>query len=230
MMHFDHVCLGTRNLWEGAERLKSETGLGFYEGGWFPKLGLANKIFPTGGDTYIEVESVVDVHEYENGNQAARFFRDKCRDGDVFIGWCARVDSRAELEQVAKRLGADVFETGLRQRPDGVLGVAVRTPETIPCWAVGLPNFFFPTDMTKHPSRMPTQYGTKTARGVTWVELGGTEEEMSDYLGVHASSLNLRFNGAEHGLHAMGVATTEGEIVIRRKVLSGTTGKLPQMA
>lgn len=230
MIHIDHVCLGTRNLWEGAERLKSETGLGFYEGGWFPRLGLANKIFPTGGDTYIEVESVVDIHEYEAGNHAARFFREKCREGDVFIGWCARVDSRAELEQIAKRLGSDIFETGLRQRPDGTLGVAVRTPETIPCWSVGLPNFFLPTDMAAHPSRMPTQYGAKSPLGISWLELGGTEEEMSDYLGLKAGDLNLRFNGAAHGLHAMGVTTDAGEIVIRRDVLSGTTGKLSEAA
>jgi hypothetical protein len=226
MIHVDHVCLGTRNLWEGTERLRTETGLGFYEGGWFPKLGLANKIFPTGGDTYIEVESVVDVHEYENGNPAARFFRDKCRDGDVFIGWCARVDSREELEQLAKRLGSDVFETGLRQRADGVLGVAVRTPETIPCWKVGLPNFFYVADITMHPSRMSTQHGTKTPLGLSWLELGGTAEEMNDHLGMSAASLNLRFNGGAHGLHAMGVNTNAGEVEIRRNVLSGTTGKL----
>ena len=226
MIHIDHVCLGTPNLWGGAQRLRDETGLGFYEGGWFPKLGLANKIFPTGGDTYIEVESVVDVGEYASGNPAARFFRDQCRDGDAFIGWCARVDTRAELEQLAKRLGSDIFESGLRQRPDGTLGVATRTPETIPCWRVGLPNFFLVSDMEKHPSRMPTQYGTKTALRTSWLELGGTEEEMSDYLGIRATDLSLRFNGQAHGLHAVGVETSDGEIVIRRPVISGTTGIL----
>ncbi|UXN66648.1 VOC family protein (plasmid) [Phyllobacterium sp. A18/5-2] len=226
MIHVDHVCLGTRNVFEGAQRLREETGLGCYEGGWFPRLGLANKIFPTGNDTYIEVESVVDVHEYENGNPAARFFREKCKDGDVFIGWCARVDTKQELEDLAKRLGSQVIESTLRQRPDGMMGVAVRTPETIPCWGVGLPNFFLVTDMAKHPSRVTPQYGTKTATGINWLELGGSEEEMSDYLGVNASTLNLSFNGLAHGLHAMSVMTTDGEVVIRRDVISGTTGQL----
>jgi hypothetical protein len=226
MIHVDHVCLGTRNVFEGAQRLREETGLGCYEGGWFPRLGLANKIFPTGNDTYIEVESVVDVHEYENGNPAARFFREKCKDGDVFIGWCARVDTRQELEGLAKRLGSDVIESTLRQRPDGIMGVAVRTPETIPCWGVGLPNFFFVTDMGKHPSRVAPQYGTKTATGIEWLELGGSDEEMSDYLGVDARTLDLRFNGLAHGLHAMSVMTTVGAVEIRRDVLTGTSGKL----
>lgn len=49
------------------------------------------------------------------------------------------------------------------------------------------------------------QHGTKTPLGLTWLELGGTEEEMNDYLGMSAASLNLRFNGGAHGLHAMGV-------------------------
>jgi len=226
MIQVDHVCLGVKNFFEGSQRLREETGLGCYEGGWFPKLGLANKIFPTGNDTYIEVESVVDVFEYESGNPSARFFKDKCESGDVFIGWCARVDTREELERLAKRLGSDIYESGLRQRPDGATGIAVRTPETIPCWGAGIPNFFLVTDMTKHPSRVSPQFGSKNATGISWLELGGTEEEMSEYLGVHASTLNLRFNGEAYGLHAMGVMTDQGELTIRRDVLAGTTGKL----
>lgn len=225
MIHIDHVCLGVRNFFEGSQRLREETGLGCYEGGWFPKLGLANKIFPTGNDTYIEVESVVDVFEYETGNTSARFFKEKCEGGDVFIGWCARVDTRDELEQIAKRLGTDVIESTLRTRPDGTMGVAIRAPETIPSWSAGLPNFFLVSDITKHPSRVTAQFGSRTATGISWLELGGSLEEMSDYLGMHAGSLNLRFNGGAHGLHAMGVSTNEGEIVIRRNVISGTTGK-----
>src|SRR4051812_37559646 len=113
MIYVDHVCLGTRNLWEGTERLRTETGLGFYEGGWFPKLGLANKIFPTGGDTYTGGGSVVVVNKKETGNPAPRFFRKKGRAGDVFIGWSPGVDSGEEFKHLAKPLGSDVFETGL---------------------------------------------------------------------------------------------------------------------
>lgn len=226
MISIDHVCLGTRNVFEGSHRLNEETGLGNYEGGWFPKLGLANRIFPTGGDTYIEVESVIDVFEYEKGNEVARFFHDACANGDVFIGWCARVDTREELEKIAGRIGSVVIEGGLRRRPDGQTGIAVRSPDTIYCWQAGLPNFFWIADMAKHPSRQPSSFASRRPTGITFLELGGTAEEMSDYLGMDAKSLGLRFNGKAHGLHAMGVATDRGEVVIRRDVLAGTTGRL----
>ncbi|MCO5160234.1 MAG: VOC family protein [Mesorhizobium sp.] len=229
MIHIDHVCLGTQNVYEGSYRLMNETGLGCYEGGWFPKLGLANRIFPTGGDTYIEVESAVDIHAYEAGNPAARFFHDQCVNGDVFIGWCARVDTRNEIEQIARRLGSDVVESGLRQRPDGTLGVAIRTPDTIPCWEAGLPNFFLVVDPSKHPGRGVARHGSVDPKGIAWLELGGTEEELSDYLGIKASELGLRFNGKAHGLHAMGIATDRGDIVVRRDVITGTTGKVGKL-
>jgi hypothetical protein len=224
MIEIDHICLGAQNVYGGAHRLHQETGLGHYEGGWFPKLGLANRIFPTGGDTYIEVESCIDVFAYEQGIEIARYFHDQCVKGDVFIGWCARVDTRAELEALAKRLGTDIVENGLRQRPDGATGIAARTPETLGCWQAGIPNFFLVEDRSKHPSTQATQFATKTPMAAPWLEVGGTEEEMSDYLGIKASSIGLRFNGKPHGLYAMGVQTDQGEVIIRRDPVSGTTG------
>ncbi|MGE6744053.1 VOC family protein [Allorhizobium pseudoryzae] len=149
MIHIDHVCLGVRNFFEGSQRLREETGLGCYEGGWFPKLGLANKIFPTGSDTYIEVESVVDVFQYENGNACARFFKGKCEQGDVFIGWCARVDTRDELEQIAKRLGTDVIESTLRTRPDGTWALRSELPRPS---RVGVPGYRISSSSATSPN------------------------------------------------------------------------------
>jgi hypothetical protein len=104
--------------------------------------------------------------------------------------------------------------------------VSARAPDTFRCWKAGLPNFFYIEDMPGHPSRQLASYGTATPQGVAWLELGGTDEEMSDYLGVKASSLGLRFNEKEHGLHAMCMKTSRGQAVIRLEPLSGTTGKL----
>lgn len=229
MIHIDHVCLGVQNVYEGALRLTQETGLGNYEGGWFPRLGLANRIVPSGSDTYIEVESVVDTFELENGNEVSRFFHDACVGGDVFIGWCGRVDTRAELEAISRRTGAPIIEGGLRTRPDGRTGNAIRTPDTIYCWQAGLPNFFLVEDMALHPARQPTQFGTRKALSLNYLELGGTAEELSDFVGTDISSLNLRFNGKAHGVHSMGIQTDQGEVVITRRVLAGTTGKLANL-
>lgn len=229
MIHIDHVCLGTQNVHEGSYRLTQETGLGCYDGGFFPGMGLSNRIFPTGGDTYIEVEGVSDAYVLAKGNPICKFFYDKCRDGDVFIGWCARVDSRDELDRLAKRLDAEVVEGGLRRRPDGSMGISARAPETMLCWEAGLPNFFHIADMAGHPGRGRAEYGTKAAQSIAWLEVGGTEEEMSDHLGMKAGDLGLRFNGQKHGLYAMGISTDRGEVVIRRPVLSGTSGKISKV-
>lgn len=221
MIEIDHICVGVKNVYEGAQRLRDETGLGNYEGGWFPDLGLANRIVPLGDDTYIEVESVIDIFKVEERNQAAVWFRDKVAAGDVFIGWCARATTRAEMEAIAKRLDSDILEGRLRTRPDGSSPVAMRVPETMKCWDAGLPNFFHIPDLSRHPSRLPIGPGPGVKPyGIAWMELGGSEKVMSDWLGIPASSLPLRFNGKAPGLYALAVKTERGEVVIRLRSIN----------
>lgn len=227
MIAIDHICLGVQNVFEGALRLSKETGFGYYDGGYFPNFGLANRIFPLGDGTYIEVEGVADVYAFNAGNRAAHHFYTSCAEGDVFMGWCARVDSREELDRIARRLGSDVFEGAMRVRPDGKSGWSARAPDTFRCWSAGLPNFFLVEDIGAHPSRLPSQYGTVAPGGIAWMELGGTEEEMDDYLGIHSRDLGLRFNGKGHGLHAVAVhGAGDTEIAICRPAAKGATGNL----
>lgn len=215
MVEIDHICLGVRNIYEGAQRLRDQTGLGNYEGGWFPARGLANRIVPLGDDTYIEVEGVVDVFEVEEGNPVATWFRDMTRHGDVFIGWCARVTSYAELEAVAKRLKTDIVRTQVRKRPDGRHPTSRLVPPTMDCWKRGIPNFFCIEDFTVHPARQPITGPGVLPKGINWMELGGREEEMSDWLGVRAGTLKLRFIDRTPGLYAVSIETEAGEKVIR---------------
>ena len=230
MIEIDHICLGSGNFWEASHRLTEETGLGNIEGGWFPDFRLANRIVPTGNDTYIEVEGVIDAHAVERGNPVARFFHDSTRDGDCFIGWCARVDTRDELDAVARRLGTEVFEGTMKTAPDGSMGYTARTPDTAQCWKAGLPNFFFTPDRSKHSGRLKPTNGTRVPKRIAWMELGGTKAEMDHWLGCDADSLGLRFNGKAAGLYAMGIETETGLVEIRRPVLPGTTGKIAQSA
>lgn len=60
MFHLDHFALGVRDLADGARRLVEETGLGGYEGGIFPEVGVRSWIFPLGGDVYLEVEAATN--------------------------------------------------------------------------------------------------------------------------------------------------------------------------
>ena len=53
-------------------------------------------------------------------------------------------------------------------------------------------------------------------QGITFIEMGGTEKAMTDWLGQPASDFPFKFNGKTPGLYAIGVKSDKGEIVIRR--------------
>jgi len=74
--------------------------------------------------------------------------------------------------------------------------------------------------MTLHPSGQPVEPYPGLVRpiGISYIEMGGTEQEMSDWLGIPASSMPFKFNRKAKGVHAVAVKTEDGqEIVIRRK-------------
>jgi hypothetical protein len=217
MIEIDHICLGVQNVYEGSARLQAETGLANYEGGWFPSYGLANRIVPLAGDVYIEVEAVIDPFKLREKNPTAVWFDEQVTDGDVFIGWCARVSELSELERLAHRFDTPILDSVLRVRPDGTKTKALRVPDAASCWKAGLPNFFYFPDMAVHPARQPVTSAPATPlAAVSWMELGGTEQQMSDWLGVDATSLKLRFNGRAPGLYAVAIQTPSGEKVIHR--------------
>lgn len=220
MLHIDHISLGAQNVYEGAHRLCEETGFGQYEGGWFPHAGIANRIVPLGNDQYIEVEGVVHPHVLDS-NPIARWFYDECVAGDVFLGWCLRVDTRRELEEISRRLDTEIVDFGLRVRKDGKITAPARVPESVWCWQRGIPNVFHFEDMDEHAARQPCDPpGRVTPTGIAWMEVGGTAQDLRDYLGEEVDALPLRFNGDRPGLYAMGVNTPDGEVEIRRTAVS----------
>ena len=91
MIHIDHIAIGCTDLYEASDRMRKETGLGFYDGGWFPPAGIANKIFPLGGQTYMEIESVVNSSRYsfERGSLGT-LFRRSSRESSAPVDYCAR--------------------------------------------------------------------------------------------------------------------------------------------
>jgi len=208
----DHLSIGVQNLHEGAFRLRHKTGFGDYDGGWFPPHGIAVRMMPTGDDTYIEIESNTDFH---SKSPSSLWFNEQTVRGDVFIGWSLRVGARQDLEAIAKRLGVDVADSPLRTRPDGSRPHSVRAPESGMAWRRGLPSFFWVENMSQHPSRLPTTGGRLQPLGIKALELGGAEEEMSEWLGMRASELPLTFNGLSAGLHAVSIATEAGIVEIR---------------
>ena len=224
VLRIDHIALGVQNLFEGAERLRAETGFGDAEGGWFPGIGAANRIVPLGSRQYLEVESVVDAFAAER--TGGRWFRDQLRAGDVFLGWCAGVDDREELDGYAEWFGAPVDETATRVNADGSVRGSPRVPSAPDAWRRGLPNVFR-MDPATHPAGSDVRH-TREPGGIAWMEVGGAERDMRAWLGSGVDDLPLRYNHRPHGVYAVAVhiADEDGasrELVVRRRpVLLGS--------
>ena len=222
MIHIDHIAITSVDLYEASDRLRRESGLGFYDGGWFPSGGSANKIFPIGSQNYIEVGSTTNPTKRKGSSPMASYMDKALANGeDAFTGLCLGVDSMEELEELAKRHKSIIPDPhiGTRVRSSGMQFLAYQTPTAPECWPKGLPNWYFFTDMTLHPSGQPVEPypGLHRPTGLSWIEMGGTEQEMSDWLGVPASTLPMKFNGKTKGIYAVGVSTEDGvEVVIRR--------------
>ena len=227
MIHFDHICLVAQNVYEATFRMSKETGLGNYDGGFFPKYGLGHKVIPLADDIFIEVESVVDHMALRNGNPVAKLYEAQTMEGDRFLGWCLRADTMEEMHKFAAHHGVTVDEKTLsvdtaRQMMNGNRGVALQTPSALSAWPQGKPNLYFKPPGSVHAASLPVEPGTGRVKGqgLAWIEVGESEKELSAWLGdlVAPSSFpfQVRYNGKSSGLHALGVKTSAGIVEIRR--------------
>ena len=125
-----------------------------------------------------------------------------------------------ELEEVAARRGSKVYTNSAtaRIRPDGTRIVVAQTPSIGESWSKGMPNWFFFPEMNTHPSgqRVIAVPDLIAPTGIAWIEFGGTEQEMTKWLGIPAADFPFRFNGGAPGIHAVAVKTDSREIVVRR--------------
>jgi hypothetical protein len=229
-MHFEHYQLSTRNIYQTAQKLREETGLGFYDGGYFTSGGIANKIFPLGECTYLEVEGVVDAGAVAT-DPGAKAFYDRSADGESFSLLSMRVDTLEEMQALAARFGATLAKSPTtRVRPNGPPVEAYSTPpgthtghgavsgELATPERSGRVGWFYFPNLYLHPAGQPVFNwpGCVEPQGISFLEVGGTEQEMTEWLGQPASNFPYRFNGKPQGLYAIGVKTSKGEVVIRR--------------
>jgi hypothetical protein len=226
MFHLDHFGLFTRNHSEATFRLSRETGLGSYDGGFFPNYGIGIRVMPLGGDTFLEIESLADFDVMKKElAQPTMMGQTLARRKETFLLWSFRTDTEEELEEFARVTGHKIDRELLnyenaQQMMNGDKNVVIEAPSAFVSVPLGMPNVYYWPDMSKHDSRYPVEArtGTKEAVGLSWIEVGGTPADLDDWFKglTRAKDHAIRFNGLAHGLYAIGVNTTQGEVTIRR--------------
>ena len=180
MLHLDHYGIFSQNFYEATFQISQETGLGNYDGGWFPRFGFGVKVIPLGDDQFLEVEGFVDTEKFKQLASAPPFDKLVARRQAFFI-WALRTDSLEELEELARVCGWEVDhevldEGGAQQMMNGHKVVLVEAPKGVEGVLRGMPQIYFWPDMSQHDARFPIAEGTGDGRepqGVSWIEVGG---------------------------------------------------------
>jgi hypothetical protein len=200
MLWIDHVIYGVQDLERARGRFETEYGLPVLDGGIHPG-GTRNAVVACRDDTtYIELLAVRDP-----ARPMARWLSRVIADGDRWCGWALRTD---DIDGVAARLGI-ATRPGSIESADGTVGswtLASIEPRTSA--EAHLPFFIDYGPSRRLPGAPP---GAPLA--IAWVEVGGEPGRLAEWFGgeVHG----IRLVGGEPGIHAVGLAMSEGEIEIR---------------
>jgi hypothetical protein len=115
-MRLDHVSYACTpgELAEVVQRIGSELGAAFVDGGIHPSFGTRNFILPLANDVYVEVVAALD-HPAADKAPFGRAVRRRADEGGGWLGWVVAVD---DIVPVESRLGRTSV-AGHRIRPDG---------------------------------------------------------------------------------------------------------------
>ncbi len=116
-MRLDHISYActTSELADVVQRIGSDVGATFVDGGRHPSFGTRNFILPLANGCYIEVVSALD-HPAADKAPFGQAVRRAAEDGG---GWMSWVVSVSDIRPVEQRLGRPA-RNGHRIRPDGV--------------------------------------------------------------------------------------------------------------
>lgn len=205
-LRIDHVIYGVRDLEAGARRLWDEYGLRAPFGGTHPG-GTKNLSAFFSDQTYIELLAVNDP-----ALPMGAWLSGLIETGDKLVGWAVGSD---DVDAVAERIGQEVI-SGSIELPDGTTSGWRYTGLSMD---PGRPFFIQYDRSPEAEARMqetaasPEARHRIEARGIAWVEVAGDREAMTSWLGV--AELDVRFVDGEPGVRSVGIATADGEIVIR---------------
>lgn len=176
-MRLDHVSYACTpgELAEVVQRIGSDLGAAFADGGIHPSFGTRNFVLPLTEGTYVEVVAALD-HPAADKAPFGRAVRRRAEEGGGWLGWVVAVDDIAPIEA---RLGRTSV-TGHRVRPDGTdlrwrqIGVLdlIDDPQ--------LPYFIEWEGTTQHPSRSGSDIRLAS------IEICGDPAAVADWIGSGA--------------------------------------------
>jgi hypothetical protein len=213
-MHLDHLsyAAGPEGLASCVQRLGSQLGAAFTDGGLHPRFGTRNFVLPLTDGVYLEVVEALEHPAVERA-PFGRMVRARCEEGGGWLNWVIGV---SDLEAVEQRLGRPAAG-GHRVRPDGYdlrwrqIGINDAASERQLPWFI-----HWESDKSEHPA---ASGGNVT---LEHLDIAGDAQFVADYLGdnavamkaLHINWLSTSDNDGESGIVAAHFGTPHGEVRI----------------
>lgn len=202
-MWFDHVPIAVADLDEACEAFRRRYGLGWTGTGRHPQ-GTVTRAIPVSPTEYIELLAIEDPAGSWSADVRSALDR-----REPLMGWSIEVD---DIEAVAARVGV-AAEHGAVQLEDGTSG----TWSTVSSDRERLP--FFIRYARSHRERAAANVERLREaehdcepRGFAWMEVGGDERRLRDWLGD--CPLDVGHVGGRPGLRRFAVRTGGGDVLI----------------
>lgn len=201
----DHVIYGVVDVDAASARLRDEHGLGSVPGSPH-RGGTRSRLVPLGPECFLELLGIDDT-----GKSDGAWLEATLQGQDRVLWWCLGVD---DLDDTAARRGLPIRSGQARDEQDVMV---FRT--------AGMPQYplpFFIQIIGEREARHRVQAERYAAAGHTCAPTGFTFVEVGDHAPVLEGwlgpdhGLPVRYApGTGRGIHACGIATAHGEIVLR---------------
>ena len=214
-MRLDHLsyAAGPEGLASCVQRLGSQLGAGFTDGGLHPRFGTRNFVLPLAGGVYLEVVEALD-HPAVEAAPFGRAVKARKLAGGGWFSWVVEVPDLPAIEQRLGRRAAP----GHRRRPDGYdlrwrqIGVLDTASDPQLPWFI-----HWESDKSEHPA---ASGGTVN---LELLDIAGDRSRVVDFLGDRATRslddlkvrwLPVEVNDGETGIVAVHFTTARGVVVI----------------
>lgn len=206
--HISYACTASE-LPDVVQRIGSELGATFLDGGRHPSFGTRNFILPLASGSYVEVVSALD-HPAALKAPFGQAVQARAEAGGGWMSWVIAVDDLSPMEARLGRTAA----AGHRIRPDGIelcwkqLGVLdTMTDPQLPFFVS------WECNSSEHPSA-----GGTAAVGLDRIEICGDPDAVDEWAGFSVSPDNVRVEWLdspdEEGVIAVWFTTPHGAVRI----------------